>query len=282
MKVAITTASGRLGRAIAQQLSRKIGSENVIGIARTPAKVSNLGMVVRKGDYDNPEDFVKAFQGVDVAIVVSSMAPPEVRIGQHRNVIEGAKTAGVRKIIYTSIFGNEGKCAFDVIIGSNRQTEADIRQSGLQWIIGRNGLYIDADLEAIGEYRTAGGIVNCAAGGRCAYTSREELAAAYACMVTDDGLNGRTYTLAGEPITQQQLTDEINSLYDLELTFTSIAVEDYLQDRVRAHGAFLGPIIAGIYQGISEGAFDIASDFSAVCGREHISLRDMIQAFKDR
>jgi len=43
MKIAVTTASGNLGSAIINQLKNKIGSENVIGIARTPDKAKFLG-----------------------------------------------------------------------------------------------------------------------------------------------------------------------------------------------------------------------------------------------
>lgn len=281
MKAAVTAASGQLGGSIVRELVKKLGRENVVGIARSPDKGAALGIEIRQGDYNCREDFEKAFKDIEVAVVVSGMAPPDERIAQHRNLIEGAKKAGVRKAVYTSIFGNEGKCAFDAIIKSNRQTEADLQQSGLQWIIGRNGLYIDADLEAIETYKAAGAIVNCAAEGRCAYTSRAELATAYASMITADSLNGGIYTLAGTPITQQQLTDEINTVYGLNLVYKTISVEAYLEDRIRAHGEFLGRIIAGIYHGIREGAFDIESDFVAACGREHKSLKSMAQAFKD-
>ena len=50
MKIAITSASGQLGAAIVKQLIKEIGSENVIGIARTPTKAEHLGVEVRKGD----------------------------------------------------------------------------------------------------------------------------------------------------------------------------------------------------------------------------------------
>ena len=99
MKVAITTASGRLGRAIIQETVNKTGKENVIGIARSPEKAKDLGIEIRQGDYDNQPDFETALQDVDVVLMVSGMDTPDKRIGQHRNVIAGAKKAGVRKIV---------------------------------------------------------------------------------------------------------------------------------------------------------------------------------------
>lgn len=44
MKIALTSASGKLGEAIVKQLIKEIGKENVIGIARTPSKAAHLGV----------------------------------------------------------------------------------------------------------------------------------------------------------------------------------------------------------------------------------------------
>jgi len=283
MKVAITTASGRLGRAIIQETINKIGKEKVIGIARTPTKAQDLGIEVRQGDYDNRSDFETALQGVDVVLMVSGMNTPDKRIGQHRNVIEGARKTGVRKIVYTSIYGEAGKCSFfDTIILSNRQTERDIQASGLDWVIGRNGLYIDEDLEAIPGYKKEGKIANCAGDGKCAYTSREELAHVYTQLIIDDSKNEKIFNLCGDAVTQQELTNVINDVFGENLTLESLSVEDYLHDRVRAHGEFLGQIIAGIYQGIREDAFNVPSDYEKACDREHQSIRQMVEAFKNR
>ena len=94
-----------------------------------------------------------------------------------------ARATGVRKIVYTSVQGAEEGTAFSPVIQSNRQTEADIRESGLDWVIGRNGIYIEPDVEYIENYRKAGQIANCAGEGRCGYTTRPELAYAYAKML---------------------------------------------------------------------------------------------------
>ena len=71
-----------------------------------------LGIEVRPGDYDQPDALRTSLAGVDALVLVSGMAPPEDRIGQHRNVIEAANAAGVRKIVYTSIQGPEVGTAF--------------------------------------------------------------------------------------------------------------------------------------------------------------------------
>jgi len=280
MKIAVTTASGNLGSAIINHLKQEIGAENIIGIARTPEKAKSLGVEIRKGDYSSKEDFLSALQGVDVVVLVSGMDHPDKRIQQHRNVIEAAKACGVKKIVYTSIMGADKGNAFSPIVVSNRQTEEDVRNSGMQWAIGRNGIYIEPDLEYIETYKKEGGIINCAGEGLCGYTSRLELAYAYAKLSIDNNLNGETYNLFGEAITQQQLAEAINNAFDTQLIFKNISVAEYSQQRKEALGEFIGAVIGGIYEGINSGVFNGQSDFMKATGRSHKTVVELIEDFK--
>ena len=274
MRYAVTAVSGQLGQEIARKLIERTDHASVIGLARTPGNVTELGIEVRPGDYDQPDALRTSLAGVDALVLVSGMAPPEDRIGQHRNVIEAAKAAGVAKIVYTSIQGSEVGTAFSPVVQSNRQTEADIRASGLDWTIGRNGIYIEPDVEYIDSYRAKGEIANSAGDGKCGYTTRSELAHAYAALLTRDELNGQTFDLNGTPITQAELTQYMNAAYGTELTYRGMSAKDYVADRTAELGDFIGPIIGGIYDGIRRGAFDAPGDYEAATGRPHQSWED--------
>lgn len=282
MKIAVTSVSGKLGASIANELIKEIGKDNVVGIARTPPKAAHLGIEVREGDYNSRDQFNAALKGVDVVLIVSGMGEPSKRIEQHRNVIEAAKLNGLNKIVYTSIVGDEERTAFNPIVKSNRQTEQDVRDSGLNWAIGRNGIYIEPDLEYINQYVKDGGIENCAGEGLCGYTSRTELARAYTKMLLEDRHNGNTYNLTGEGISQSQLAGFINSVYGTNLTYHSVSVSDYEAERKAALGDFLGTVISGIYEGIKIGAQDVESDFEKAAGRPHQSPLEIIKEFKER
>jgi NAD(P)H dehydrogenase (quinone) len=280
MKIAVTSASGHLGTSIVKHLIAEIGTENVVGIARTPAKAEHLGVEIRKGDYNNREEFDAALIGIDAVLLVSGMDEPQKRIIQHRNVIEAAKANGVNKIVYTSIIGAEENNAFSPIVQTNRQTERDVQASGLEWVIGRNGIYIEPDLEYIDTYIKEGEIRNCAGEGKCTYTSREELGYSYAKMLIEEKHNGNIYNLVGEGITQSELAAYINQVYGTNLVFNSVSVESYLAERKAELGDFIGTVIAGIYEGIKGGANDVSSDFEKATGRKHLSALDLIKAFK--
>jgi len=274
MKIAVTAANGKLGSEIVRKLLQELSGNQVVGLARTPAKATGLGVEIRPGDYNEKSHFDAAFRDIDIVILISGMDPPDQRVGQHKNIINAARDSGVKKIIYTSIIGASSGTTFSPVVASNRQTEEDIRMSTLQWVIGRNGLYIEPDVEYLDNYIKAGRISNCAADGKCAYTTRSELAHAYAKMALHEKHNNKTYVLAGEPITQQQLTDLINTAFALSLVYEPVSVEAYKQERTAQLGEFLGTIISGIYAGIRDGSFDVQSDYEAAAGRQHITWHD--------
>ncbi len=274
MRIAVTAASGNLGAEIVRATESLVGKANVIAIARTPPKAEHLGVEVRKGDYTSKADFDEALKGVDALLLVSGMDDPSKRIDQHRNVIHAAKDAGVKRIVYTSVQGPEENTAFSPIIESNRHTEEDIRNSGMTWVIGRNGIYIEPDVDYVEAYRKEERIANCAGDGKCGYTTRPELAFAYARMLTEDRHIGRTYNLHGEPITQNELADYLNGAFGANLVYVPLTVQEYRRERIAELGEFMGNIIAGIYEGISKDAFNSPSHFAAATGREHQSWEE--------
>jgi len=268
MTIAVTAASGKLGSEIIRALSR-LGTHSVVGLARTPAKAQHQGVEIRKGDYNSQSDLEQSLRSVRTVLLVSGMDEPAKRIEQHRNVIRAARNVGVRKIVYTSVQGAETGTAFSPIVQSNRQTEQDVRDSDLDWVIGRNGIYIEPDVECIDAYKKAGCIANCAGDSKCGYTTRPELAYAYARMLTEDEYNGQTYNLHGEALTQTQLASHLNRAFDTNLIYREMTVEEYRRERVAELGEFLGGVIAGIYAGIREGAMDNTSQYLKAAGREH-------------
>lgn len=280
--VAVTAASGQLGTAIVKATVEIIGEENVVALARTPSKAESLGVEVRPGDYTSRHDLEQSLRGIDAVLLVSGMEAPDKRIEQHRNVIEAARTAGVSKLVYTSIQGAPAGTAFSPIVQSNRQTEQDVRNSGLQWSIGRNGIYIEPDVEYIETYKQRGEIANCAGDGLCGYTTRGELAYAYACMLTQPQHNGKTYNLHGEAITQQQLADYLNTAFGTKLKYRELSVAEYREDRVAELGDFLGNVIAGIYQGIRNGACNNESQFPEAAGRPHKTWDEYFRQLADQ
>ena len=273
-RTAVTAASGKLGSEIINATVALFGKENVVGLARTPSKAAHLGVEIRKGDYENRDELAESLYDVDCVLLVSGMDEPAKRVEQHRNVIQAAKTSGVTKLVYTSVQGAEEGTVFSPIVQSNRQTEEDIRNCGLDWVIGRNGIYIEPDVEYIETYKERGEIANCAGDGKCGYTIRHELAYTYAQMLADTKHNFQTYNLHGTPITQQELAEHLNRAFGTKLVYRSMPVEEYRAERIAELGEFMGTVIAGIYEGIRRGLLDNESHFASAAGRAHQSWKD--------
>ncbi|MEO1016518.1 MAG: NAD(P)H-binding protein [Pseudomonadota bacterium] len=282
MRIAVTGASGGLGSAIIKATAALAGRDQVVGICRRPERAASLDVEIRAGDYGDGDRYRQALEGIDSLLLVSGMDAPDRRIELHRNVIKAATAAGVGKIVYTSVQGLAEGTAFSPIIQSNRQTERDVQESGIEWAIGRNGLYIEPDVEYIETYRKHGKVANCAGAGACGYTTRAELGCAFARLLTDPDHNGQIYNLHGPAITQTELVNYLNMAFDTDLVFEFVSFEAYKAARVAELGPFIGTIIAGIYDTICKGAFNNPSDFERVAERRHQSWPDYFAEVRAR
>ena len=74
--IAVTGASGQLGRLAIQFLLSRHPAARILAIARDPAKIADLaeaGVQVRQGDYDRPDTLDAALAG---GLVIASQGVP--------------------------------------------------------------------------------------------------------------------------------------------------------------------------------------------------------------
>lgn len=193
MTIAITGATGQLGRlAIAALKSRGI---TPVALARDPAKAADLGVPARAFDYTRPETLVPALAGVSVLVLISSNDFTD-RAGQHRNVIDAAKAAGVGRVIYTSIL--KGDASPMILAADHKATEAALRASGLTHTILRNGWYIENHTANLGAAIGAGAFIGSAGAGQFSAAARADYAEAIAVTAATSGHDNAVYELAGD------------------------------------------------------------------------------------
>ena len=148
MKIGVTAATGQLGSLILENLAATIGKDHVVGIARTPDRITVTDVETRAADYADAAAWPVALDGLDTVVLVSSPMGPYDRVQMHWNVIEGGAIAGVRKMLYTSVIGNgaEADTLYAPVAAVNRQAEEHLKASGMEWVVPRNGLYLDIDV----------------------------------------------------------------------------------------------------------------------------------------
>ena len=229
---------------------------------------------------DDAKKLEAAFTDIDTLAFIPDYDQLDAKLVQHMAVIDAAKKAGVKKVVYVSMIGEENKTAIAPVVAIHRKTEELLAQSGLAYVILRSGLYIGAELDYIPEYRKIAKIENCAGTGLCSYTSRTEVAEALLHTITKTDFDGQTLNVAGEGITQTQLADFINDVYGFDLAFENISVEKYSHLRAEALGEKFGRLLAGIHESIKVGDFNVTSDFEKITGHPHKNVLQLITEYK--
>lgn len=282
MRIAVTAASGRLGHALLRCLPEQSGVRDIIAVARDPRRVLVPGVEKRSGDYQSPEGMQAALRGIDTVVMISApVAGGDERVGLHRNVIAAARDAGVQRILFTSVIGNglEMNTMFGATQQVNRQTETDLQESGLEWLIGRNGLYLELDLIQMRKAGESGLYTNPAGEGRCPYISIGEIAYAYACMAADARQAGQIYNIGGEALSQAELLRLACEVFGFSARYETISDEACIA-KFRAlmpeRGEAVARMLTGCFQSIRAGAFDVPSHFREATGRPAKTVREMM------
>lgn len=243
MTIAITGATGQLGRLVVEKLKTKVPPASIVALARSAEKAVSLGVAVRVADYEKPETLKPALAGVDTLLLISASEIGK-RATQHRNIIAAAKQAGVKRIVYTSILRADTS-AID-LAAEHRATEADLKASGIPLTILRNGWYTENYTGSIGGALAGGAFIGSAGNGKVSGADRRDYADAAVVVLTTPGHDGKTYELAGDnAFTVGDLAREVS-----RQTGKTIAYKDMPQDQYATALAGFG-LPAGLSKAIA-------------------------------
>ncbi len=234
--LAVTGASGHLGRATIDQLLAK-GARRVVAITRDPSKLADLGskVEVRAGDFNDTASLPTAFAGVDRLLVIStdSLDALGTRTRQHTAAIAAAEKAGVKHIVYTSLTSPYPD-ATNPIADSHFWTEAALAESNLTWSVLRNNQYTDYLIPGAQHAIATGQLFHSGADGRRAYITRADCAVAAATALLE-AEGRRIYDIGGPGA----VTGD-----DLAALYTTLSGRPVVAINVPAEG-----LIAGLTQG---------------------------------
>lgn len=265
--IAITGATGQLGRLVVEKLKANVPASEIVALARSAAKAADLGVTAREADYDKPETLERALAGVDTLLLISSSEVGK-RATQHHNVIEAAKKAGVRRIVYTSLL-HADTSPLD-LAEEHLATESDLKASGIPFTILRNGWYTENYTGSIRGALAGGAFLGSAGEGKVSSATRADFANAAVAVLTSEGHEGKTYELAGdEDWTLSDLAAEISRQSGREIPYKNLPEAEYAA-ALKGFGMPEGfaRMIAGWDVGASRGAlFDDSRQLSKLTGR---------------
>ena len=224
MTIGVTGATGQLGRLVVEKLKGKTGY-TIVALVRSPAKAARLGVAAREADYTKPATLKSALAGVDTLLLISASDVGH-RVPQHHNVIEAAKSAGVKRIVYTSFL--HADVSPISLAAEHRTTEAELKASGIPHTILRNGWYTENYTSSIGGALAGGAVIGSAGNGKFSSATRADYAEAAVAALAGKGHDGKTYELAGDDAyTLSDFAAEISRQTGKTIPYKNLPEPDY-------------------------------------------------------
>lgn len=278
--IAITGATGQLGRLVIEQLLKTVPANQIVAIVRNPAKaeaLSQQGIVVRQGDYTDQAALTTALKGVEKLLLISSSEVGQ-RATQHQNVINAAKAAGVTFVAYTSLLhADNSPLGLHV---EHVATEKALAASGIPYALLRNGWYTENYLASAPPALEHGVFIGAAGEGKIASATRADYAAAAAKVVSEEGHAGKVYELAGDSAwTLSELAAELSKQSGKPVVYQNMSEADFAA-ALKSVGlpAGLADMLADSDVGASKGGlFDDSHTLSKLIGQPTTSLAESVK-----
>ncbi|RTY55602.1 SDR family oxidoreductase [Pantoea sp. YU22] len=279
--IAVTGATGQLGRLVIEALLKKVPAEQIIAAVRSPEKAADLatkGVTVRKADYSQPETLMSALSGVDKLLLISGSEVGQ-REAQHQAVINAAKSASVKFIAYTSLLhADSSPLGLGV---EHRATEALLQASGIPFALLRNGWYTENYAASIAPALTHHAFIGSAGEGRIASAARRDYADAAAEVISRDDQAGKIYELAGDDsYTLAEFAAEIARQSGEQVDYVNLSPAEFaaaLKGAGLPDG--LAEMLADSDKGASQGGlFDDSRSLSKLIGRATTPWQEVIKA----
>ncbi len=279
--IAITGATGQLGRLVIQNLLKTVPASQLVAAVRSPDKAADLaalGVQVRQADYTRPATLEAAFQGVSKLLLISSSEVGH-RAPQHAAVIAAAQQAGIQLLAYTSLLRADTSPLG--LAAEHQETEAMLRASGLPHVLLRNGWYTENHAASVPAALQYGAVMGSVKDGRIASAARADYAAAAAAVLTRDGQAGQVYELAGDSAyTLAELAAEIAKQSGKAVVYNDLPEAAYAAALVQVGlPEGFAALLADSDVGASEGGlFDDGRQLSQLIGRPTTSMAEVVRA----
>lgn len=278
----VTGATGQLGRLVIERLLKIVPASQVVAAVRSPEKAADLialGVHVRHADYSRPETLDSAFKGAEKLLLISSSEVGQ-RARQHQAVIDAAKRGAVQLLAYTSVLHADTSPLS--LAEEHRQTEAALKDSGLPFVLLRNGWYTENYTASIPAALANGAVLGCAGDGRISSAPRADYAdAAVAVLTAQEPQAGRTYELAGDDAyTLTEFAAELSRQTGQAVGYVDLPQADFEAALIEAGlPDFVATLLADSDAGASKGAlFDDGHQLSGLLGRTSVTLAQTIAA----
>jgi uncharacterized protein YbjT (DUF2867 family) len=269
-RILVTGAHGNLGGAVVQALSTR--AMTIIAGGTHPENIQMpQGLEVRKIDYVRPETVTAALKDVDGLFLVAPPLDPDAP-AKLNPVIDRAKAAGVRHIVFNSALGVDQNDAAPL-----RLIEKHLMASGLKYTILRPNFFMENFSTGFLASMIAEGEIFLAAGDAgTSFVSVEDIAAVAATAFEREHF-GTEYNLTGPAaLNHTQVARILSDISGRQIRYHALSEEAMLQgarDQGMPEGAvaYMGILYGAVRSGWLATATD---DVEKVIGRPPVSFGD--------
>lgn len=282
--IIVTGATGQLGHAIVERLLDLLPTDQFAACTRDPKKADDLtqrGVRVLQADFAQPETLKAAFEGATQVLMVSSNARAfgGDTLAQHHAVIDAAKAAGARRVLYTSHMAASATSAFPPM-RDHVATEEMLASSGIAWTSLRHGFYASTVLRLIGNAAETG-ILQAAEDGKVSWTTHADLAEVDARIAVNEGsLDGATPPLtASEALDLTDIAGIVSEISGKNVTRRVLSDEEQ-EAQLAAIGLPAGAVAMSmaLYKAARAGEFTaVDQTLAKTLGRPPIALHTFLQ-----
>jgi NAD(P)H dehydrogenase (quinone) len=229
MSIVVTGATGQLGRLVIESLlQRGVPAGQIVATGRAVERLAEFagrGVQVRAMDYDDAATVTDALKGATKVLLISGSEVGR-RVRQHRAVINAAVAESVGLIAYTSI-ANADSTGMK-LAAEHQATEAMLAQSGLPYVLLRNGWYLENYTEQLQGTLAQGVFAGSAGEGKVSAAARADYAEAAAAALLAEDQAGKVYELGGDDaFSMAELAGEIAEASRQSIAYQDLPAADY-------------------------------------------------------
>lgn len=304
MKYLITGADGKLAGRVAENMLKAVEGNDLIFTCPDIGRLSEekkrrweeQGVTVREANYDDEAQMIKAFTGAERLFFISSIINGPKRVEQHRKVIAACKKAGVKHITYTSFFGADREGYHQYVLPDHRATEKMLAESGIEYNIMRNNLYMENYLTtSVMLAMLSHNVWGTTAGeGKVTSIAKDDSARCAAALLLGKGEPGKAYDLTSTiPLSQREICQMIAEKSGIPFEYKPMTEDEfrgYLEalhiprttdgDFSQAPVPFCSNDMITNEAGISEGQMGVVThDVELLTGRKPLEVKDLLDAY---
>jgi uncharacterized protein YbjT (DUF2867 family) len=220
-RILVTGATGNTGAAVLQQLEKRGAIVRaMVRSTKDAARLPTTSATVVTGNFDDPRSLETALNGVTRAYLVTPSSPDAE--AQQMRFAELAAAAGVAHLVKLSQFAADQASPVR-FLRYHAAVERRIRELGIGFTFLRPNLYFQGLLAFQPMIAAQGQFVAPIGDARVSAVDVRDIAAMAALTLTEDGHDGKTYTITGPAaVTHTEMANALSKAIGRPVAFMDV------------------------------------------------------------